>query len=149
MPLSDEDVAWVLAAKKRVTEKVRWRPRPARTATVMEVSFAVLVPARTPGDQGTLGRVDGSSSRWGTRIAFIYANICIARWESSGAHPNPDGTRLDGPHKHRWSAVHEDRVAYQPNDISEIDQNSILLSFLTECRIDLEGGYESQGTLGA
>jgi len=70
--------------------------------------------------------------------------VCLARWESQGTHRNPNGEAILGPHKHQWTEDDEDRCAYVPDDIDESTRDTILVTFLEECGIDLEGEYEPQ-----
>ena len=56
-------------------------------------------------------------------------------------HPNPDGTIIRGPHKHKWNETYEDRQAYVPDDISFGDINREFQDFLKQCNIRLLGTY--------
>lgn len=63
-----------------------------------------------------------------------------------GPHTNPDGQVIRGEHKHEWDEMHEDRRAYVPDDIDTTDRDAIVMSFLGECAIMIEGagGYAAQ-----
>ena len=145
MSITNDDVEWVLNAPKQVAELIRWKQRPGRTPRV-ECSFSVRIPLRNDPQFAVLGRVEATSDRYKTKCAFIYSGVCIRRWESTGPHRNPNGQRIEGQHKHEWDEVHEDRIAYVPTDIDTASRDSILLSFLDECAIVIEGtgGYAAQ-----
>ena len=140
--LTNEEIRWVLTARKRVTQRIEWKTRPGDTPKD-ECSFAVGIPAWDDPDQVVLGRVEATHHRYKTKCSFIYAGVCIRRWESIGPHPNPDGNRIRGQHKHDWDEIDEDRHAYVPNDIDTTSRDTILMSFLAECSIRIEGagGY--------
>ena len=142
MTLSNDEIAWVLAAPKQVTEKFEWTTRPGRTPK-SECSFSVRVPDRHDPQMAVLGKVEATSTRYKTKCAFIYRGVCIRRWESTGPHRNPDGEIIQREHKHDWDDVHEDRRAYIPTDIDTGSRDSILMSFLDECGITIDGpgGY--------
>ena len=138
MSLTNDEVAWVLAAPKRVTEQFEWARRQGRTLKY-ECSFSVRVPDRSDPQMAVLGKVEATSTQYKTKCAFIYGGVCISRWESIGPHRNPDGELIAGEHKHDWDDVHEDRRAYVPTDIDTASRDSILMSFLDECGITIEG----------
>lgn len=138
MPLSNEEVEWVLAAPKQVTQQIEWTTRPGRTLR-HECIFSVRIPDRSDPQMAVLGKIEASSTKYETRCAFVYRGVCIRRWESRGRHRNPDGERIVGEHKHDWDEVHEDRRAYIPTDIDTDSRDSILMGFLAECGITIEG----------
>ena len=92
MSLTDDDVLHVLAVPKRVTEKIEWKSRPGSTPK-FECSFSVRIPTREDPEQAVLGKVEATHNRYKTKCAFIYAGVCIRRWESVGPHKNPDVVR--------------------------------------------------------
>ena len=145
MTLTNDEVTWVLAAPKQVTEQFEWTRRPGRTLKY-ECTFSVRVPGWDDPQVPVLGKVEATSTPYKTKCAFIYNGICIRRWESSGPHRNPDGAWIAGEHKHDWDDVHEDRRAYIPTDIDTVSRDSILMSFLLECGITIEGagGYAAE-----
>lgn len=143
MALTADEIDWIITCPKRVTARVEWKPKGGKTARA-ETTFSVLVPAQDDPERPSLGRIEGVSSQFGTKMAFIYGNLCIRRWESHGPHTNPDGKRIEGQHKHTWDDIHEDRLAYIPDDIDITNRDTILRSFLDECAITLEGVYEPE-----
>lgn len=145
MSLTNDEVAWVLGAPKQVTEQFEWTRRSGRTLK-HECTFSVRVPVRSDPQMAVLGKVEAASTPYKTKCAFIYNGICIRRWESSGPHRNPDGEWITGEHKHDWDDIHEDRRAYIPDDIDTASRDRILMSFLAECRITIEGsgGYAAE-----
>lgn len=145
MSLTNDEVAWVLATPKQVTEQVRWKRRSGRTPR-HECSFSIRIPLRDDPQVAILGRVEATFDRYKAKCAFIYKGICIRRWESTGPHRNPDGQLIGGEHKHEWDEVHEDRQAYVPDDIDSTSRDSGLMGFLDECAITIDGpgGYAAQ-----
>ena len=142
MSLTNDEIAWVLGAPKRVTEQFEWTQRPGRTLKY-ECSFSVRVPSQDDPQAADLGKVEVATNQYESKCAFIYSGICIPRWESAGPHTNPDGQRIDGEHKHTWDEVDEDRYAYAPDDIDTSSRDTILMSFLDECGIIMEGASGS------
>ena len=142
MSLTDEEVAWVMAAPKEVDERPAWTLLPGMTPQY-ECIFPVRVPTwREPG-AFALAKVEATSNRHRARCAFVYKDVCIRRWESSGPHRNPDGELIPGQHKHGWDEAFGDRWAYVPDDIDTATRDTMLMSFLGECGITMEesGGY--------
>ena len=87
--------------------------RPGSTPK-FECIFSVRIPARDDPEQAILGKVEATHNRHETKCAFIYAGVCIRRWESAGSHPNPDGRRIEGQHKHGWDESHGEGRATRP-----------------------------------
>ena len=58
MPLSNDEVAWVLAAPKQVTQQFEWTTRPGRTLKY-ECVFSVRVPDRSDPQMAVLGKIEG------------------------------------------------------------------------------------------
>ena len=114
--------------------RLKWKSRPGSTPK-FECSFSVRIPARDDPEQAILGKVEATHNRHETKCAFIYAGVCIRRWESAGSHPNPDGRRIEGQHKHGRDESHGDRYAYVPDDIDTTSRDTILMSLLRECAI--------------
>ena len=65
-----------------------------------------MIPAEGESGEAILGKVEATHNPHETKCAFIYAGVCIRRWESAGSHPNPDGRRIEGQHKHGWDESH-------------------------------------------
>lgn len=138
MSLTNAEVARVLAAQKLVTERIEWKVRPGRTPK-WECAFSVRVPVGDDPGLAVLGRIEATSNQYETKCAFIYAGVCIRRWESRGPHRNPDMQWIVGAHKHQWDETDEDRLAYVPDDIDITNRDTILMSFLEECSITIRG----------
>ena len=113
MSLTDDEVQRVLAVPKRVTEEIEWKRRPGPTPS-FECTFSVRVPAEGESGEAILGKVEATHNPHETKCAFIYAGVCIRRWESAGSHPNPDGRRIEGQHKHGWDESHREGRATRP-----------------------------------
>ena len=138
MILTNAEVERVLAVPKTVTEQIEWRARPGKTPK-WECAFSVRIPVGDEPGLAVLGRIEATSNQYETRCAFIYAGVCIRRWESRGPHQNPDKQWIKGEHKHEWNETHEDRLAYVPDDINVTSRDTILMSFLEECSITIGG----------
>lgn len=68
-------------------------------------------------------------------------NQLIRRWDFL-RHTNPDGTVINGPHKHYWTPEHGDDNAYEVYDVPTDNVDDALLAFLEECKIKIEGSYQ-------
>ena len=86
MSLTDDEVRRVIAAPKRVTEEIEWKRRPGSTPS-FECTFSVRVPAEGESGEAIPGKVEATHNRHETKCAFIYAGVCIRRWESAGCTP--------------------------------------------------------------
>lgn len=73
----------------------------------------------------------------------------IRRWDNNTRHTIPGGERCDGPHKHRWTEKHEDRVVYEVDDVAIDDIDQAFNDFLDECNIRFEGDYHRPEVLTA
>lgn len=65
----------------------------------------------------------------------------IRRWDFK-THNNPDGRRISGPHKHKWTYNYGEQLAYEVFDVPLDDLNEALFAFLKECNITIEGAYQ-------
>ena len=138
MSLTDDEVRRVLAVPKRVSETIEWKLRAGSTPS-FECTFSVRVPAGGESGEAILGKVVATHNRHETKCAFIYHGVCIRRWESAGSHPNPDGRRIEGQHKHGWDEAHGDQYAYVPDDIDTTSRDTIPMSCLRECAALMSG----------
>lgn len=86
--------------------------------------------------KGTLTERRYSFSLWYSN------NQLIRRWDIK-RHVNVDGTVICGPHKHRWTEEHGEKLVYLVNDVAENDVNQGLSDFLKECNISLVGAYRA------
>ncbi len=77
-------------------------------------------------------------------FVILFKNYPIRKWTVHNSGKLPDGTRIDGPHKHAWDDDLEDEWCYIPTDISIGNPNEELMDFLKECNIDLLGGYQAE-----
>lgn len=65
----------------------------------------------------------------------------IRRWDFR-AHTNPDGRKITGPHKHKWTVNHNEDFAYEVHDIPIDNINEALFAFFRECNITIEGALQ-------
>lgn len=80
-------------------------------------------------------------------FSLLYRNsLLIRRWDTHG-HTNPDGEKMLGGHKHRWTDEHGENLAYRATDVPTDDVHGALMAFLAECNIQVEGVYSAQATL--
>ena len=72
---------------------------------------------------------------------FIPGHGRIYGLDLGAEHVNPDGERLVGTHKVRWTSEHEDRLAYVPEDITAEWFEPILVwqQFCAEASLSHEG----------
>ena len=65
-------------------------------------------------------------------------SVILLRYDNSGRHTNPDGTRFDGPHVHIFHEGYNDKFAFPVTDIgvSPSDPIQIVLDrFLEVCNV--------------
>ncbi|XVH30675.1 DUF6978 family protein [Haloferacaceae archaeon DSL9] len=80
-------------------------------------------------------------------FALLYKGAqAVRRWDD-GVHHTPDGGEVVGSHKHYWNPPHEDKCAYEVDDISTDDVDQAFHDFLEEENIDLLGTYSRQTEL--
>ena len=78
-------------------------------------------------------------------FVLLYQNTPIRKYTVHDRHRDPVTREVvSGPHKHTWDEQWQDQRVYIPTDIDQRDPNSELLSFLSECNIELRGTYEGQ-----
>jgi len=60
-------------------------------------------------------------------------------------HKNPDGTYVGEKHKHRWTILEKDKVAYVPSDITALADTPVLVwqQFCLEAKIKHDGILQS------
>ncbi|WP_158056541.1 DUF6978 family protein [Halorussus halophilus] len=73
----------------------------------------------------------------------------VRRWDNNSRHTLPDGERCDGPHKHRWTEDHEDKLVYEVDDVATDDVDQAFEDFLDECNIERDGGYHRPQVLNS
>ena len=100
-----------------------------------------------------LGTVSGAVLRllgWiGPRnrsFVLLYNNCPIRKWTVHARTKAPDGTRIDGPHKHTWDDILGDEYAYVPDDIRIGNPWEELEDFLRECNVTLLGSFGIQSS---
>ena len=54
-------------------------------------------------------------------------------------HKNPNGTKIRGLHKHTWTDLYEDRVAYVPGNFDTTSLEKAFRCFVDECNIEFKG----------
>jgi len=83
--------------------------------------------------------------RYGFCLLYKATKV-VRRWDD-GVHTNPDGTVIDGSHKHYWHPQYEDAMAYEVGDITTDDVDQAFDDFLDECNINHRGSYYRQSEL--
>lgn len=127
-------------ARKYVASQIVWRAkgdyRCAFKATVLTQDGRGLDLYGFWCRNGRYGR-----TTWGFNLS--YNGRCIRSYDMGKKHKNPGGSKVHGPHKHRFSSSKIDRLAYKPNPpISEENPNAALLDFLKEANIDAPTDYQ-------
>lgn len=136
--LADVEVEAILTAPKEVGGHIRWRREDTRKGARWKFEARVFV---VDGPQVLHLRGNVGSRSYG--FSLLYGSTVVRRFDmSTSSHLNPDGTRIEGPHKHRWTEKYGDRIAYVPNDIDWSDPNEALWGFLSECQIKFVGTYQ-------
>lgn len=73
---------------------------------------------------------------------LVWALCRIRSLDMNGpAHENPDGIRIETPHKHRWSNSDRDQWVYKPDDITETTVRGVFEQFLQESNIRFDGTF--------
>lgn len=81
-------------------------------------------------------------------FCLLYKNSkVVRRWDDSSPHYNPDGEKITGPHKHYWDEEHEDKFAYEVDDVTTSNVDKAFMDFLDECNIEHRGAYTRQTEL--
>ena len=88
-------------------------------------------------------RVTGNfnGTRWS--YSLMLGEHQILRWCTTRGHTNPGGEEIVGPHIHSYDLTHGDFRAHQPSGFISANPNEDFRSFLEQCNITLNGGYEA------
>lgn len=104
-------------------------------------SLKLKVPVLRPnGEELTLFGVYGRRGQ--ISFSLNYRKTVLIRRFDHRIHTNPDGRKILGPHKHKWTESHGDNIAYEVNDIPVERLDDALQAFLKECNITVEGPYQ-------
>ena len=113
--LSESDVLAIVADTGKVIEAdIVWEPQSA-------MRFAQQFRASVSSDRWDGLMLQGWFSPAARKLSytlFIPEHGRIYGLDLGAEHINPDGERLRGTHKVRWTEEHEDRFAYTPEDIT-------------------------------
>ncbi len=126
----------MIAEDKEITATLVWR----RRGSGYRLQDAVVL-AR---ESGTRLGLRGYVGRTNRGFSLLHKNTPIRKYTAHARHPNPDGTKIEGPHKHTWDTIFEDHIAYIPTDIRFGDANDELVDFLAECNVTLISTYQRQ-----
>jgi len=80
-------------------------------------------------------------------FCLLYKSSKVVRRWDDGFHRNPDGTLIEGSHKHQWHPQYEDKKAYSVEDITTDNVDDAFFDFLDEENIELRGEYQRQKEL--
>ena len=131
--ISRADADALVAEKKEITATLVWR----NWGSGYRLQDSVVLGT----ESGTILRLTGFVGRSNRSFALLYRNAPIRKYTAHSGHRNPDGTRIEGPHKHTWDDTFEGAVAYVPNDIRIGEPNEELIDFLKECNVTLSSPY--------
>ena len=76
-------------------------------------------------------------------FSLLYNNYPIRKWTVHARTRAPDGSAIEGPHKHAWDDELFDEYAYVPDDIRVGEVWEEFDDFLKECNVVLLGGIQS------
>lgn len=76
-----------------------------------------------------------------TKFALLLNDrrIRCLEYGPTARHTNPNGTKIRGLHKHKWTDLYEDREAYVPEDIDTTSPEKAFRCFIEECKIEFKG----------
>jgi hypothetical protein len=129
----------LVSIRKWLREPVRWQRvkcKPTRYRfDVSVLCFEAKADLRLIGNYVQRG--------WGFTLLLDDAYV-IRRLDKElfAEHRNPDGRKLPGEHKHRWTEEFAAQEAYLPADIDFGDVNAAFQGFLAECNISLQSIYQ-------
>lgn len=126
----------VIAEQKIIGGNIRW----ARIGRAFRLDD-ILVLCTTSQEILKLRGYVGPRNR---SFVLLWKNYPIRKWTVHSRGKLPDGTRIDGPHKHVWDDDLEDEWCYVPTDIRIGNPNEELIDFLRECNIELLGSYRTE-----
>jgi len=131
-----ERIRAILAEPKSIESDVEWTHTGTRTRQKLE--------ATTRSEAHDLNlRVTGNFN--GTRWSYclMLGEHQILRWCTTRGHTNPGGEEIVGPHIHSYDRTHGDFRAHQPLGFISANPKEDFRSFLEQCNITLNGGYEA------
>lgn len=120
--------------EKVINEDICWE----LTDQGHELNVKVIAP-----DLNEVLELRGKIGKANRSFTLLYRKEPIRRYCAQGRHTAPDGTRIDGHHKHTWDEVSRDGYIYVPDDIDEnADVNDQLFQFMQEQNILCVGDYQ-------
>lgn len=88
--------------------------------------------------------LSGNIGKTNHGFTLLFGGEVIRRYDHTYTpHMNPDGSKIQQPHKHRYDQNAGNQWAYVPNDIDSNENINVqLMQFLDEANIRLEGQYK-------
>jgi len=93
-------------------------------------------------ESGAVLRLTGWIGPFNRSFVLLYNNYPIRKWTVHSRTKAPDGSTIEGPHKHTWDDELEDEFAYVPEDIRIGSPQEELEDFLKECNVSILGGIQ-------
>lgn len=131
-----ERISSILAEPKFIESVVEWTP----TGTGTRQKLEAVARSETLGlNLRVTGNFNGA--RWS--YSLMLGEHQLLRWCTTRGHTNPGGEEIVGPHIHSYDISHGDFRAHQPPGFSSANPNEDFRSFLKQCHITLNCGYEA------
>lgn len=124
----------LIAEPKVIGAKIVWRRwnRGHRMDAVMALGE----------ESGAVLKLTGWIGPQNRSFVLLYNNYPIRKWTVHHRTKAPDGSTIEGPHKHAWDDDLEDEFAFVPDDIRIGKAPEELEDFLKECNITVLGGMQ-------
>lgn len=135
MTITKAEADALIAEPKVISANISWRA---------EQRWQRLEDVAVLAESGEVLRLTGKVGPYNRSYVLLYKNQPIRKWTVHQRTQAPDGTVIEGPHKHAWDDELADEYAYVPEDIRIGDPFEELEDFLKECNIKLLGSFTAQ-----
>lgn len=124
----------LVAEPKVISANITWRPH--------QRGYKIDSAAVLTEDTEKVLRLTGWIGPYNRSFVLLFNNYPIRKWTVHRRTKAPDGTTIEGPHKHAWDDDLQDEYAYVPTDIRIGSANEEFEDFLKECNITLLSGIQ-------
>lgn len=133
-PISEELANSIINMPKRIEERMKWKEKPHGSGIF---TFEVQIENTEAHNLVLYCTYNTKLNRFSFTVSYNKINR-IRGLDIGKEHinPPPKRERIGKKHKHRWTDKHQDRWAYEPDDITTgAPIKQVFQEFLRECNI--------------
>ncbi len=135
MTITKAEADALIAEPKVISANINWR---------VEQRWQRMDDVTVLAESGEVLRLTGKIGPYNRSYVVLYKNHPIRKWTFHRRTRAPDGSLIEGPHKHTWDDELADEYAYVPDNIRIGDPYEELEDFLKECNITVLGKISGQ-----